>query len=91
MAIEEILNNGIISTSQILYALVFGFFLYYFTRVVHKPKFYCSKNGTWHETLQSNLKELEKDQWPLVWCFWPLWQAGFHTLVMRPKKMDFER
>jgi len=87
----EIFDETIISISQIFYVLVCGFFLYYFTRVVHKPKLYCSKNGTWHETLKSNLKELEKDQWPLVWCFPPLWQAVFHTLVMKPKKIDFER
>ena len=83
--------DAAITWSQILYTVLFGFFLYYLTQVVHKPKFYCNKQGTFYQDLKDYLTELDKDQWPLLWCFWPLWQAGFHTLIMPPQKFDFER
>ncbi|XP_066910526.1 protein ABHD1-like [Clytia hemisphaerica] len=83
-------QEGVISWAEITITLVCGFLLYYLTQVVHKPKLFC-KPGLWCETLKEHLKELENDQWPLLWCFWPLWQAAFHTLLMKPQHFDFER
>ena len=83
--------DAAITWPQIIYTILFGFVLYYLTQVVHKPKFYCNKEGSFYQDLKDYLTELDKDQWPLLWCYWPLWQAGFHTLIMPPQKFDFER
>ena len=77
-------------SSPVVTALVCGYFMYYFYKVVHRPCLVV-KDGEFKSKLVENLHVLKEHYWPTFWAFSRHFQTIGRVLFKSKPYLPYER